>query len=275
MQTPILLWNIEHGFASFQFHLSDRHPEGWLTRINWESLTEFLLVSTLLISPFLIFVFVRVLLSRPDTAFERSAKGLGGWLFWISSLLFLAVSLFDRVWWWWNLLAYVLLLPLAAKHMGRGWLFWGHVAFGGVVQTFLLVSSTLVPLSMLVGVDDMARKQLFGWDELIAPVEAARQTYQPDFIATMTSETGGVLAFALDDPHVTALTPYHNQFDYWFAPEAHRGQNALVVLRDLHSIDFIASQFEQVTPVTEIPIRRFGLLLGTYSIHWATGYRPN
>jgi 4-amino-4-deoxy-L-arabinose transferase-like glycosyltransferase len=274
MQAPILIWNVSNGFASFQFHLSDRHPAGWLTRINWEALSEFLVVSALLISPFLIPAFARVLMARTQEPFERTARGLGIWLFWISSLLFLAVSLFDRVWWWWNLLAYVLLLPLVAKYMGRGVLFWGHVGLGAVLQVFLLVSSSLVPLSMLVGIDDATRKQLFGWEQLIEPVEAAERTYNPDFIATMTSETGGILAFALDDPEVTALTPARNQFDYWFNGEAHRGDNALIVLRDGYDLAYVASRFDTVSAVSEIPIQRFGLLLGTYSVYWATGFKP-
>ena len=274
MQAPILIWAWQTDFASFTFHLSGRHPEGWLNRIIWVAFAEFVLVSLLLISPFLAVGFARFLLSRPATGFERTAQGLGTAVFWVSSLLFLAISLFDRVWWWWNLLAYVLLIPFAARYLGRGWLFWGHVALGAFLQLYLLISSTVLPLSLLVGIDDVVRKPLFGWEQLREPVTAAREQYRPGFVATMTSEVAGVLAFALDDPEVTALTPAPNQFDYWFAPETHRGEDALIVLRDNNGEEFLRQQFGSLSPISEIVVERFGYRLGTYQVLLGRDFRP-
>ena len=273
LQLPYVIWNIQNGFASFRFHLEDRHPANWLDSIKLNTLTDFVAVSALLVGPFLIPAFVRFLRASPDTPFERTARGLANWVFWTSTLFFLAVSLFDETWWWWNLLAYVLLLPFAAKYMGQRIIFYGHAIFGLVLQTFLLISSAVVPLSMLVGIADVTRSQLFGWDQLQAPVAALEAQYHPDFIASSGSEVAGVLGFALNDPSVTALSD-GNEFQYLFDRSAHRGQTALVVLRDDAGKSLIEQQFTSVTPLTQIPIDRFGRHLGTYELYLAKGYHP-
>src|SRR5690606_11001390 len=76
MQAPVLYWNWTTGFASFDFHLNARHAEGWLQDIRFETFVDFPAVSAVLVSPFLIPVFVRFFLRRHETRFETVAKGL-------------------------------------------------------------------------------------------------------------------------------------------------------------------------------------------------------
>jgi len=273
LQLPYIIWNAQNGFASFRFHLEDRHPANWLDSIKLNTLGDFLGVSILLIGPFLIPVFVRFLMAKPELPFERTAKDLAKWIFWTSSLLFVAISLFDEVWWWWNLLAYVLLLPFAAKYMGQRFLFYGHVIFGAVLALFLLISSTVVPISLFFGVPDITRSPLFGWDQLQAPMSALAQQYHPDFIASANSEVAGVVSFALNNPDVTALSG-ENEFRELFDANAHRGQTALIVLRDDFAKNVIIADFDTVTPLTQIPVTRFGQNLGTYQIYLAKGFHP-
>jgi len=272
-QLPYIIWNAQNGFESFRFHLEDRHPTNWLDSVKLNTLGDFLGVSILLIGPFLVPVFVRFLMAKPELPFERTVKDLGKWIFWTSSLFFVAISLFDEVWWWWNLLAYVLLLPFAAKYMGQRILFYCHVVFGVVLQLFLLISSTVVPLSLFVGVPDVTRSPLFGWDQLEAPVAALSAQYHPDFIASANSEVASVVSFALNNPDVTALSG-ENEFRVLFDADAHRGQTALIVLRDDFRKDVIDADFDSVTPLTQIPVTRFGQNLGTYQIYLAKGFHP-
>ena len=116
IQAPVLYWNWTTGFASFDFHLNARHAEGWLQDIRLETFVDFPAVSAVLVSPFLIPVFVRFFLRRHETRFETVAKGLSIWVLWLATLAFVFVSPLDWVWWWWNLVAYILVLPFAARH---------------------------------------------------------------------------------------------------------------------------------------------------------------
>src|SRR5690606_40277875 len=110
MQAPVIIWNLANGFSSFEFHLSTRHDDDWLQEINWRSFWDFPGASAFLISPFLIPVFWRFFMRRHQTRFEEVAKGLAIWVFWLSTGTFILVSLFDWVFWWWNLVAYILVM---------------------------------------------------------------------------------------------------------------------------------------------------------------------
>jgi 4-amino-4-deoxy-L-arabinose transferase-like glycosyltransferase len=275
MQAPVLIWNWQEGFASFRFHLVDRHTEGWLNAINWGTIGEFFAGAIFMMSPFLVPAFVRFFLSKPDVPFERVGKNLAVWAFWLSSLTFLFVSLTDSSWWWWNLVAYVVPMPFLAKYFGRGFLFYGHVVYGALVALHLLVSSTVFPWLIAVGGEDNFRRSLFGWEQMQAPMEAARAKYQPDFVASEGPEVGAIVAFALDDPDVRVLTPRPNQMLYWWNRDEHKGEDALVLIDDTRDVASIASQFETMTEVEVVPVVRFGATLNHWKIYYAENYTPN
>ena len=274
MQAPVIIWNISTGFSSFEFHLSTRHGSGWLREVNWSSLIDFPAASAFLISPFLVPVFVRFFTRRHETRFEEVAKGLSIWVFWLSTGTFFLVSIFDFVFWWWNLVAYVLVMPFAAKHMGQRFLFYGHVVFGALVTLWLIVSYAFLPLSVVTGSPDWRQTRLYGWEELREELQAVRDAYQPDFIASETPEVASLAGFAIDDPNVTALTERVTQFYYWWDKGAHVGQDAVVVLEAGDSPVFMKSQFETLSPVGSVDIVRFGYWLNRFDFYYAENYQP-
>jgi hypothetical protein len=275
LQAPVLYWNWSTEFASFNFHLNTRHGDGWLEQFNFNSFVDFPVASIFLVSPFLVPVFFRFFLRRHETRFENVAKGLAIWTFWLSTATFVFVSLTDWVFWWWNLAAYVLVLPFAARVMGQRWLFWGHAVFGAVVSLYLLVSVTVVPLSFFHSPrPDWRQTRLYGWEELRDALTAARDRYRPDFIASDGPDLASVAGFALDDPNVTALTDRKTQFTYWWEPEAHRGEDAIVVLFRGENPAYVQSQFESMTRIGAAEVRRFGYFINGFELYHAVNYQP-
>ena len=88
----------------------------------------------------------------------------------------------------------------------------------------------MFPLLIAFGGQDNFRMSLYGWEQIEAPVDAAVAQYQPDFIASDGPEFGAIVAFALDDPDLRALTFRPNQLNYWWNREEFRGKSAIVVL---------------------------------------------
>jgi hypothetical protein len=275
MQAPVLIWNAQHGFASFRFHLVDRHPANWLERINLYTLADFLTVTALLVSPFLIIAIFRFLLSRQPSIFAETGRGLAAWVFALSSATFLYVSLFDMTFWWWNLVAYVPALPFLGKTIGRRLLFYGHVALGAVLAGYLLISSAVIPLASLVGRYDFIRVNLYGMELLEAPIRRIQAAHPTQFIAGLGAELSSVIGFTLDEPYdVTALTTAPNEFHYWFDPAAHAGQNAVVVLREGEDVSAAAQRFSRFTLIETVPVERFGVHISAFSFYLGEGYIP-
>jgi hypothetical protein len=276
MQAPVVYWNLQDNFASYNFHLVDRHREGWLSRFRWNTFIDFPLASAFLVSPFLVPVFWRFFTRKHETRFENVSKGLAIWAFWLSSLTFVYVSLFDWVYWWWNLAAYVLVLPFAARMMGQRFLFWGHVVFGAVVALYLIISVTVLPLSFFHGKNpDWRQTRLYGWEELRDSLNTWREKTAPDFIASDGPDLASLAGFAIDEPETTAITDRKTQFYYWFDKQAHRGENALIVLYSGQSPRFTESQFETVTHLGSTLVSRFGYRITSYEFYWAENYQPN
>jgi 4-amino-4-deoxy-L-arabinose transferase-like glycosyltransferase len=275
MQAPVLYWNALDNFPSFNFHLNARHKSGgWLTEFNWNSFRDFPLASAFLISPFLVPVFWRFFMRRHETRFESVGKGLAIFTFWLSTACFIFVSLFDWVFWWWNLAAYVIVLGFAARYMGRGWLFYGHVVFGALVQLYLIISVTIFPLSFLQGWRDPRQVSTYGWEELRDLLTTTRDQYKPEFIASNGPDLSSVAAFALDDPNVVALTDRKTQFYYWFKREDLRGKNGLVVTFKDWPDGWIESQFKKMTLVGTTEVTRFGTYIQGYDVYYAEDYEP-
>lgn len=274
MQAPVLIWNVRQGGASFRFHLVGRHANDWLAHPSLARVFEFPLASMLLLSPLLIPVFFRFFWHQPPTAFERVGQRWAVWIFWITSGLFLLYSLYDYVNFWWNIPAYLLVLPFAGKYLG-GRLLVGHLAYGLAASLFILFNYVVVPVPTVSGNNDFRLSQLYGWEVLEPTIRPLQQQYKPDFIASDYAEIANIVAFALDHPEVTSLTPLINQFDYWFEPEAHRGQTALLVLDTAESTDFLRSQFNSFEPVAEVPVVRLGYRVRTFRFFIGRGYAPS
>lgn len=276
--SPVLIWNISNGFASFEFHLVERHDAGFLHRISADYIIEFLIQSALMATPFCLVGLVAFAFSRPKEGFERTAWGLGSWFFWLSTISFLFVALTQQLFPWWNLSAYVLMMPFMGKVMKNRVLFWGHIVVGLLLSVFYVYSSSVFPVLRLIDRPDPTRERYYGWDEIAAPIEAVIAKYHPDFIASSKWESASVVGYALDNPDVVSISPRMSEYHYWFDKperEARSGQNALVVLQNDAEKAVVDPQFARLTPIEEVPIVRQGRTMTRYQLYWGEGYTPS
>ena len=131
------------------------------------------------------------------------------------------------------------------------------------------------PLSILYGAPDWRQTQLYGGEELRQALESARAQYEPDFVASYESGLASIAGFWLDDGEVTALTGRQTQFSYWWDREAHRGEDAVIVLYQGESPRSVAAQFETLTEIGTTEIVRFGHWVNGYTLYHAENYQPN
>jgi hypothetical protein len=276
--SPVLIWNISNNFASFEFHLVERHDKGFLHLINLQNVWQFFGETALTLSPFAIFAMLRFVFTPPKQAFERTAWGLGSWFFWLSTLSFLFVALTQQLFFWWNVSAYVLLMPFLGKYMKNRVLFWGHITLSLLLSVFYVYSSSVFPLLNYLDRPDPTRERYYGWDEIAGPIEAAIEKYHPDFVASTKWESASVVGYALADPDVVSISPRLSEYHFWLdkpAREARRGQNALVVIQQGWDKFLADPQFETLTPIGEIPIARQGREMTRYQLYWGEGYKPS
>lgn len=275
MQSPVIIWNLQNELGSFGYQLGSRHgASGTPMLFNLGGAKGFVGEQLLMVSPFLMPMIVMFFWARQRQVFERVGKTIAIWTFWISSLVCLYVATFSWVIWWWNIVAFALIFPFAGRY-ARGWLLALHIGWGVAVGTFLAVSYTIVPVTVLFGGGaGMETERSFGFDELVAAVEAARAERGAQFIAANHYITASQLAFALDDPDVAELSERQTAFDDWFDPASRTGQSAIVVIEPSTDTAYWQRYFESFSEIGEVKATRFGYAINSYTLYLGTGFAP-
>ena len=253
MQAPVLIWNLQHGLASFDFILAGRHG-GQSNPAQWSGLVGFFL------------------LARHG---GQAASGLGRAAFWVSSLVILAISLTTDVLFHWNLVAYIGALPFLAPYLRERWVLFGQILCGAAAAALALVNYSIVPVMAVISYADQTTAWSYGWPEVAARVELAGAERPAGFIAATDYTLASQLAFALRDDEVTSLGPKTEQFDFWFVPADHAGQTAIIVADAWRPLDAaMQERFERVVPIDTVTVVRYGKLIDTYQLYFGEGFRP-
>jgi 4-amino-4-deoxy-L-arabinose transferase-like glycosyltransferase len=274
MQAPVLWWNITEGFASANFHLSERWggPLGTLRPLN---VLTFLALALIFVSPFLVPA-IAAMVRRPlEQPFADRARVLALAVLAVSSLALLFLSLFAEVYFYWNIVAFLLVMPLAAGWMMRRWLLAAQLAYGFVFAALSVVNFTLAPVVNLFGGNDWTVASTYGWPAVAERVEALRREHDTGFVATARYTTAAQLGFAMRDPDVVAIADRHDQYDFWFEPTAHAGETAIVVSDPQIQVRQIAPYFEDMKLLDTIRFERFGKVIYRARIYLATGFSPS
>jgi hypothetical protein len=193
-------------------------------------------------------------------------------VFTISSLAMLGLSLFVEVFFYWNIVAALLLMPLIVGWMQRRWVFWLHLLYGAVFVVGSIVNFTIVPLGNLLGRYDWTISSTFGWPGVADRINALRRTYDVGFVAATRYTTAAQLGFALHDADVVTIASRHDQYDYWFVPSAHEGEAALVVADPVMGTGEIAPFFDSLVPLETVSFEQYGYMIYQPTIYLGTGF---
>ncbi|MBE9159693.1 glycosyltransferase family 39 protein [Nodosilinea sp. LEGE 06152] len=280
--SPILIWNIQHDFFSFRFY-RDRTAGGGLS-LNLLQPVVFLALCGLILGPIQTWSIGHLLRKRGQTAITRTTcyPALALWVFGLSTAAFTALSTVSVALFYWNILAYPLLLPLlsdrfyrpeGAKPARAGQLAIAQ-GLGLFAATALVGYYTVIPFSTFLGAVDPDGAALFGWPQVAQEVTAQAQTLDDPLLLTTDYRSASALAYQLDNPNVLAISGRLDQFDFWYDAAALDGRDAVLLGETWHPIcPTHLAMFDRVDPPKTFEVRRFGQPLQTYQIMRGYGFR--
>ena len=298
---PIVLWNVNNDFQSFQYYVN-RSVDDQGFRLKIGETLGFIGLSILTISPVNAWAMVQVI-KRPRSNFSMqhpsSYHTVAIWIFAISTLALMAVSLVSTALYYWNINAYILLFQLLpsvfikkrqpemdpacafqdsqiSTHQLRKPLFYSGQFYGLLFAALLVIHYSVIPLSAFGSPDgDPDSRMLYGWDQVGAAVEAQRAAMgDRAFLVTTDYRSASALAYQLNDPDVLAISDRIDQFDFWYDPNALKGKNAILLSDDWHPIQpKLLAQFEQTSSPITVPVRRFGIWIKNYYIIQGKGFK--
>ncbi|SCC36974.1 Dolichyl-phosphate-mannose-protein mannosyltransferase [Chitinophaga costaii] len=287
MTLPVIIWNVQNGFASFRFQSSSRmqaagshvqiHPLDFLGVIGHQSA---------ILLPVLFFALVILLWKTIGRVFLRWKRISAHQLFLLSFFvpLFLGFFLLSPFYWVklnWMMPAYLTGIIWVSIYCSQKWLRVQYI-FSLVVHGVLAVEVLfyLVPIRS----DDT----WVGWDTLASEMRSIQTLYPNHFIFSADDyKTSAVLNFYLNE-EVYSVNILHRpalQFDF-VGTDLHslKGRSALFV--DSNNNGFrpvpkttsypveINQYFEKVIPLKRIVVMRNGAVVRTFMVYECVGYRP-
>jgi 4-amino-4-deoxy-L-arabinose transferase-like glycosyltransferase len=299
---PIVLWNIQNDFQSFRFY-ADRTLVNVTvnSNINFKplELINFLLISCAFLSPMHCWAIFQVWRSRNLYQMSTFYPRLAGWTFAVPTLSFLAIALTSVAYYYWNIIAYLMLLallPIAYSKMPhpacidpdrtielrQRALFWSGQVYGSIFAIAIVFHTTVMPLSVLVTDDvnvDPDSRMLFGWTEVAAAITAVTADLDPNpLLLTTDYRSAAALAYQLNNPDILAISTRIDQFDIWYNRRLRQGtlqgRNAVLLYDEWHPLDReLRSRFDRVSSPHAISVIRYGKLIKIYYIVKAYNFR--
>jgi len=299
---PILIWNLSNQFQSLQYYAT-RSVNGGGQILKPGEFLGFIALSIVMFSPVNSYVLLR-LLRRPErwvnptSAYWQVALSV----FWASTGILLILSFFSTALYYWNIAAYLLMLPLLSafflrparmgdavglaapllppadnKIFSKPRLFWGGQVYGLLFALLLGIHYAIVPISAWFSADgDPDSRMLYGWPQVAAAVTLAKQNFsQPPVLVTTDYRSASALAYELNDRSVIAVSDRVDQFDFWFddskppkqwRDRSFQGRDAIILSDDWHPLSpELRQQFNLSPPIT-VPIRRWNWWIKNYYI---------
>jgi hypothetical protein len=204
--------------------------------------------------------------------FADRARALALCVFATSTLAMGLLSLFVETFFYWNITAFLLLMPLLTGWVRRRWVLNLHYLYGVVFAAGLIVNNTLAPLANLTGGMDWTNASTFGWSAVATRITALEQNYPVGFVAASRYTTAAQLGYALRDPDVTAISDRPDQYDFWFDAAAHEGQDALVVSDPQIGVAGLRGHFASLTKLESVPYTAFGTEIYRPTIYLGKGF---
>ncbi len=280
--TPVLVWNAEHGWASFAFQGS--HRIGQMGRFKPHFFAVLVGTQLLLVTPYLLAMCLSAL-RQGVMAWRARAMDDRTLLLWLSAavpmVLFTLVSFRSHAKPNWLAPAYWSLIILGMRSLLAGGMPRWRVGLASSAAGALLALLVWLapPLPPLRGVDSWS-----GWYEAAQRVaeeqRALQAAGQSSFVFSPNYKISSLLRFYLPgQPRTYAQDVYGAralQFSYGPEPDDLRGATGLLVLSDQSQSELDLARlkpwFDAVTPVAVVESRSFGRTVRRIEIYRCSGY---
>lgn len=277
MTLPVFLWNVEHRFASVQFHAVDRMTQQADFFAPWGPV-QLVGYAILAFSPFLLVGFSRFLLGKIPDGPQKGylllarATALLSILFFIPLAGVAAIS--KQVAPHWLVLSFVPFLIVAPLYVRSRLLIGLHLGWGALFAVLGTAYYLLAPLPTdLLGIRDGEASRTFGQEQLAEAVTRAMAEHGAELIALPGYANASRLAFALGtDRDVIAIEGRIDQLQLWRSGEADAGKDAIIVVPRSASPDRFAGLFSTVEDLGQVETTRFGRRLETYQLLLGRGF---
>ncbi len=272
--SPVLWWNFQNNWASLSFYAVRSTDSGDFTMRLTEPLS-FIGISLVMFSPVIAAAWSRVHFfdGRRDTCYPAIAR----WGFRLPTTALLLLSVASTAYYYWNVMAYLLVFPLVIPWLARQGRWWWAIQGWGILFALLFtLNHCWLPLTAFFSAEsDRDGRLHYGWADVVAALPAS-EWQRPLF--TTDYRTAALLGYALKTPNIGTLSPRVSQFTLW-QQDPQPGQRITLLADDWHPInDQVRRQVTNLRELRTVPIVRAGIPIKSYILYqgqWNANPRPD
>lgn len=270
---PVLVWNLQNEFASFQLHLNDRYSDPIFSVFLPAPFFRFILSTIIYFGPVLLVPMVMLFLPiKQLSGFGKAALWIARVSIAISAVYFTLSASRGAVHWYWMAPSYALMLAFLPLLLRNIWLLGLHFVLGAIFAVYATFNYTIAPVEILMGSHTPEVERVYGWPEFAKEIADLKLRYPDAHLATTHYATAGQLAHTLDSTAIFDLSPRPTHFNFIDRKNLDVGQSALLLHDKFGDLELTANRFERTTFLTRVEHQRFGYVINAVDIYLAEGF---
>lgn len=272
---PVLAWNLQNEFASFQLHLSTRYGDAVLDRFHAATFARYIYSTIIYFGPILVAPMLFIFFPRRTSSdFELFGTWIARAVIATSLITFTLFSARGTVHWYWSDVSYALMILFVPLLLRWAWAYAAHFFFGLIFIAYGLFSYTVLPADYLFGAQNLEVGRMHGWNEVAEKTAFLEKNLDPDYLATTGYPTAGQLSYSLRRTDIYELINPKSHYDFVQRKSLPSGSSALILHDHFGHLDQVEPKFEKLTKVDEITIKRIGIPFFTYEFYLGEGFIP-
>ncbi len=267
---PVLIWNYQHGWVSFAFHLYSRHSHSLTVRFDLFLL--FIIVQMIIVSPLIFTGFWTAIFNNYRKKDVKLLFFYGIPVF----LIFMLFSFFTEFKVHWAAMSYIPFLIIFVIY-NRWKRIWRYTAIClALIFSLFFYTQSFYPVLKIDPHTDITT-DFHGWDRVGREVAEIYATVDKDewFLFSSRYQVASQLYFYLpEENYVYSLNNKIEQYDFWQDEEEIKGKNGIFVTHSFYRV-FPADKykFKDIELVRTIDIIRAGKVYRTFYIYKCYDYR--
>ena len=263
---PVILWNMEHNWASFGFHLKDRQSSTFAFRPKY--FFRFLLAQLVVASAILFFAFWKDIWQN----FKKRDVKLLAWFAFPIFIVFGISSISNASKIHWTAMAFIPMIIISSMYKTWKPLFTKIAVGFAIVLTSIIYIQGLYP--MIPMTDDITN-DMYGWDKTGVAVDKILKEDKNFFLFSNRYQTTSQLSFYLPNKeYVYSLNGSTEMFDFWEPEDKLIGKNGIFVTQTFYEVNPADLYlFDKIELVEKIPVYRGGKLAREYFIYKCYNYK--
>ena len=270
-QIPVLVWNLEYQFTSFEFHL-DKRLDKELSLFGFiKNITTFILATAFSLSPLAIFKLYIMRGKKLINEANEYAISCAYYVLIVTIIFCIILSLFTNVLYYWSVVGFVLFLPFLSMLFRRTWELIFQLFYGFFFLFLLTINSAFIPITIFFGNVDRETAIIHEWEKVVEQISNFKHKFQINYILFTDYRIASLYSFHAKDQNVdTVMRDRETQFDIWRSQRKFYPENSLIISDDDFPIhERLKPLFKEIEYLGQIQTTRYNRNLKDFKVYLA------